>query len=148
MLGDIARWLRASGHNTLLAKKGHADKEIYNTAQKEGRFLLTCDREYTKRKGHENYVILLKQGTLLEKIEQLNSRIEINWLVKPLTRCLECNVLLKTASEKEVQAQVPERIQKQYEEFFVCPLCQKIYWYGGHVERMLSKLKSFNRWHH
>ncbi len=48
MLGTLARWLRVMGYDAVY-EKDHNDDEIVDIAKREGRILLTRDRELAAR---------------------------------------------------------------------------------------------------
>ncbi len=142
MCGDIALWLRAAGHDTLLVKGEMADKEIYKTAIQEQRILITRDKEFLQRKGAQEIVCLLTSNHFNQHIKLLNQKLSLNWVFKPLSRCLLCNCILEDAP-LEVIDKLKPKIRADFNKFYICPNCKRVYWPGGHATRMLDKLRYF-----
>ena len=59
MLGRLARWLRAAGHDALLARDAQQDRDLLETAAQEDRVLLTLDRALAGRRAGQGRVLLL-----------------------------------------------------------------------------------------
>jgi uncharacterized protein with PIN domain len=52
-----------------------------------------------------------------------------------------CNIKVLLLKKSEIVDDIPERVIKNFGAFYYCPNCNKIYWQGGHVQRMLDKLQ-------
>jgi uncharacterized protein with PIN domain len=59
-------------------------------------------------------------------------------------RCTICNALVEDVSKAEVHARVPAGAFAAHDRFTRCPSCDRIYWQGGHYERILSALESLD----
>jgi hypothetical protein len=142
MLSRLGRWLRAAGYDTRIAREGAADRDLIRLATTEGRILLTCDRKMREHKDAEGCVLLLEGSRIRNWVAQLNTRLGINWLYAPFSRCLLCNTPLKEGDEHFL-GRVPPISRNSIDRVFYCPECGKPYWQGGHVRRMHEKL---SRW--
>jgi uncharacterized protein with PIN domain len=60
---------------------------------------------------------------------------------KSFSRCLICNVLLDEITRKEVEGKVPDFIFYNYQEFYRCSQCGRIYWPGSHQQNMQKRIK-------
>lgn len=139
MLGKLARWLRAMGYDTLYFKVAD-DRRLLQLAHTEARLLLTRDTRLARLAGARG---LLVAGTAIdaqiaEVIERLALAPEGDGL---LSRCLECNTLLQSRPKDSVRGRVPEYIFSTRDRFFGCPGCDRIYWQGSHVDRILARLE-------
>ncbi len=147
MNGDLARWLRILGFDCLYPDKGLNDKEIYNLCVREGRILLTRDKElhsYALRKGIKS--IFITGNTLIEKFEDIYREVNLNKYIEKLTpRCTICNEELKRIDPKNLKTKIYKDIIERYNLVYYCPRCDKIYWEGSHwqgISKTVSKIKS------
>jgi len=142
-LGKLSRYLRMLCFDTFY-KNDLDDKEIVEISLKEKRTILTRDIGLLKRREvtHGYFV----RNTAVEKqVEEVVERFQLNSLIKEFTRCIECNNILEPIEKDKVLDQLPPKVQKYYDEFFVCPACSKIYWKGSHVEDMLIVVNNLKR---
>jgi hypothetical protein len=101
MLGSLARWLRFLGYDTLYPK-AMSDAEILRLAGKEGRILITRDRQLACRAGPE--AVLLTSLVLDEQILQLGATKGLDFESPGrMMRCPKCNAVLAAASKEEVE---------------------------------------------
>ncbi len=142
MLQGLGRWLRTAGYDTLIAIPGSPDRELIELARSEHRLLITRDRKMAEFKNASEHVMVLQANTLTECVQELSSRLGLNWLYKPFSRCLLCNTLLIQTNAQQ-QAQLPDNIREGGDRGVYCPNCGKLYWSGGHVRRMRHKLEAF-----
>jgi len=142
MLQRLGHWLRAAGYDTLIEQDGRSDYELLMQAIQEERYLITRDRKLLEHRRAPGTVILLECDGLKECAKALSQQLPINWLEQPFIRCMVCNTLLRPAAENEM-ATLPEKIKSQLDSPLYCPSCQKVYWDGGHVERMRQRLENW-----
>lgn len=143
MLQRLGRWLRTAGYDTEIISDGRDDYVIFKLTRKENRQLLTCDRALTKYRDAAKHVVYLEPGSLDELADQVSQKCQVNWLFRPFTRCRTCNTPLKKA-DKEQHKIIPDDIKQISKDAYYCPSCHKVYWSGGHVQRMRSQLE---RWY-
>ncbi len=142
MLLGVGHWLRVAGYDTAWASPDQEDSEIFRWAVAEDRLLLTCDRDMLEFQGFEQCVVFLRNNELSHGIKHLPQNPGVDWTHAPLTRCTRCNVLLVPATA-EHYSRVPAESQEMATEINYCSGCDRVYWDGTHVERMLGKLQ---RW--
>ena len=142
MLVRLGRWLRAAGYDTAIIENSQLDHDILDQAKIEGRLLLTRDRHFLHMKEGENIVIWLKSNDLIDCVKELTKTLKINWMYKPFSRCLVCNGPLKEAPPTALKL-VPLDVLTEDSPLLYCPHCQKVYWHGSHVERMLHTLQTW-----
>jgi len=137
-MGGLARMLRMLGFDSAY-DNGFADPEIVKLAAEERRVVLTRDRELLKCRDvlRGCYVHALKPEAQLREVAR---RYALAKHMQPFALCLHCNLPLAAAARDALEAQVPERIQQQYERFMHCPGCDRVYWEGSHWARMREVL--------
>jgi uncharacterized protein len=120
------------------------DKEIVEISLKEKRTILTRDIGLLKR-GEVTHGYFVRNTDVELQVEELANRFQLNKLINEFTRCIECNNILEPIEKEKVLDQLPPKVQKYYDEFYVCPACSKIYWKGSHVEDMLRVVNNLKR---
>ncbi len=135
MLGTLAKWLRILGFDTEYAK-GMEDSEILAMAEKEGRILLTRDKEMYGRALRRNMDAMFLgnaelESDLREVIKKYRPDPELF-----MTRCTVCNSALEEVPKESVKGKVPDGVFERQERFWHCKRCDKYYWEGSHWERI------------
>ena len=141
MLGNVARWLRLMGFDTLYFNT-HMKTELLRAARGEGRVLLTCDRRLF-RENTDISIFVGSTGTAAQLAE-----IKRKLLLKPdpgkfFTLCSLCNLPLETRKKAEVVGLVPEYVHLHKNRFRQCSCCKKVYWDGDHctaIRKVLGML--------
>lgn len=141
MLKGLARWLRIAGHDVEMAPDGTADRRLIERAVAEERLLLTRDRTLLQIRGASRRVVLLAGNDLESCVRELDRRLHVDWLHQPFSRCSRCNAPLVEAL-RVPEVPWPADIRQAYQ----CAVCQRYYWHGGHVERMLRRLQQWQHW--
>ena len=142
MLERLGRFLRAAGYDTALARHGQTDAELIRLAGAEGRVLITRDRRLVPPAGTSLAIVRLAADSLDLNALELRTRLGIDWLNAPFSRCLVDNAVLRTATLAE-RAGVPGKARDLGGPVTACPACRRIYWPGSHVRRMRLRL---GRW--
>ncbi len=65
--------------------------------------------------------------------------------IRPFSRCIECNCLLKSVKKESIRDNVPYFTFKNFDEFAQCPNCERVYWKGSHYKRMLQEIEDILR---
>lgn len=136
MFKGLARKLRMAGYDVEMEPDGTRDRLLIQRAMEEGRVLLTRDCTLLEIRNAKEVVVLLGSDGLEACAREVTQKLGVNWLLDPFSRCSLCNTLL-------VETERPHDFPPDIEEAFICPTCEKYYWRGGHVERMLRRLE---RW--
>ncbi|MBI0584401.1 MAG: Mut7-C RNAse domain-containing protein [Methanomassiliicoccus sp.] len=128
MLGSLARWLRMIGYDTEYVRD-LPDGEVLALARREGRTILTRDRQLAERAGDEGLLITGDDldGQLGQVVSAFGLRAD-----RRMTRCTICNGELRLTPAGEVAGRVPERVLAIRDEIFVCQKCGQVYWKGTH----------------
>lgn len=133
-LGGLAHMLRMLGFDTLYDNH-FDDDELAAIAEREGRILLSRDRELLKRRSitHACYPHALKPEQQLREIVE---RLDLARSAKPLSLCLHCNAPLRPVDKASVLERLPPRVRENYERFSTCDQCGRVYWEGSHWRNM------------
>jgi len=142
-VGKLARWLRMMGYDTLLFKQKD-DSKMIKIALNEDRVILTRDAQLTKRRLVTNgklKAMLIKQDDPKAQLQETVKNLNLSYLLRPFSLCLECNQPLIPRDKEEVQNLVPPHVFKTQTQYMECPLCHRIYWQGTHWQAMIKELK-------
>lgn len=136
MLGSLARKLRIFGFDTEYMADTN-DDEILRRGTEQGRIILTADKEFFKRivKRGARGVLVEGKGDLEDMAHVL---LKIGLTLDDAnmgSRCAACNGLLEEVARKDADG-VPEKVLDSHSLFFRCNSCGKVYWEGGHMEKM------------
>lgn len=141
MLGSLAKWLRIFGYDTTYEKVEN-DAQIIDKAKKEGRIVVTRDKELFRRCAH---AILLENNGVEEQLKKIFK--DPNIVIKKeniLTRCTVCNTLIDRVQKENIKGKVPPHTYKVQDEFWICQTCHRIYWMGTHwmaMEEMIKRVE-------
>ncbi len=136
MLGSLARKLRIFGFDTeYMPDTG--DDEVLKRGVEQGRVILTADKEFFKKiVKRGSHGVLVEGEDDLEDMAHVLSKLGLSPDSADMgSRCAACNGLLEKVPKKEADG-VPEGVLDRHSEFYRCTACGKIYWEGGHMERM------------
>lgn len=133
-LGGLAHMLRMMGFDTLYDNHFH-DDDIVALAEKEGRIVLSRDRELMKRRNvtHGCYLHAQKAEQQLREIVE---RLDLVRSARPFTLCLHCNAPLHPVDKASILHRLPPRVRENYERFSTCDVCGRVYWEGSHWRNM------------
>ncbi len=141
MLIRLGRWLRAAGYDAAFDAHETSDRALLDRAVRETRRLLTCDRKLAEFRAAPGRVIVLSGAGVSAAAEDLTHRLAIDWLYRPFSRCLLCNRPVETPDPSaDWPGEVPENAPGPLTR---CAPCGKLYWQGGHAERMRARLAAW-----
>jgi len=142
-VGKLARWLRMMGYDTLLFKQKD-DSKMIKIALNENRVILTRDAQLMKRRLVTNgklKAMLIKQDDPKAQLQETVKNLNLSYLLRPFSLCLECNQPLIPRDKEEVQNLVPPHVFETQTQYMECPLCHRLYWQGTHWQAMIKELK-------
>ncbi|HEY2048889.1 MAG TPA: DUF5615 family PIN-like protein [Caulobacteraceae bacterium] len=142
MLAALARWLRAAGHDTLLASPGEKDDDVVARARREDRILLTRDRRLAERAAATARIVRLNADDLNGQACELRAALDLNWTVAPFTRCMIDNAQLVELDPARFD-DLPVSARRLPGPFRRCPACGRHYWPGSHAKRISRRLESW-----
>lgn len=133
-LGGLAHLLRMTGFDTLYDNNFH-DDEVEAIAARDGRIVLTRDRELLKRRTitHGCYVRALKPA---QQVREIFDRLDLAGSARPFTLCLDCNAPLRAIDKAQVEDRLPPRVRANRTRFSTCDVCNRVFWEGSHWQRM------------
>jgi uncharacterized protein with PIN domain len=141
-LGRLAAYLRMLGFDVLY-RNCASDPELVHISSEERRILLTRDRGLLMNSA-VTHGYWLRETDSRRQLAEVVSRFDLARSLQPFTRCMACNGVLRAVSKQEVRGRVPEAIAARHEEFRDCPDCGRVYWRGGHYDRMNQWIEAFN----
>lgn len=143
MLGKLTRWLRMLGQNVEYSKS-LGDKQLIEIAKKQRRVLLTRDlRLYQQAMAHGVSAFLVEGTTKAEKLANLAKRFDLTLEVDvTVSRCPKCNTRIKPVLKGKVVNKILQKTSSYYNEFWICPNCEQIYWQGAHWKRIDKTLRN------
>ncbi|HWR97652.1 MAG TPA: Mut7-C RNAse domain-containing protein [Candidatus Methanoperedens sp.] len=139
MLGRLARWLRALGHDTAYDPAAD-DRALLRRAAAERRILVTRDTRIVAANGVR--LVLLRANDTPGQLRELVAVLGIARHPGLLTRCIVCNARLRPATAAEVEARAPDHVRSSQRAFRTCPGCGRVYWPGTHRRRLLAALEA------
>jgi uncharacterized protein with PIN domain len=142
MLGQLCRYLRAAGYDTLLAQNGASDAELLRQCRAQGRHFLTRDALIAEHKAARNVALILPHGSLDRLAAEVGAHYRLDWLRHAFTRCLIDNMPLAPA-DAAARARAPADAVRAGEPLRHCPACGRIYWRGSHYRRMRARLAAW-----
>lgn len=139
-LGKLSKYLRLLGFDTYIEDYMN-DNEIIELSLKEKRIILTRDKNLLKHKQITHGYWIRSQNPKIQ-LKEVIRRLDLPGIVKPFTRCLECNNLVIEVPKNEILYDIKLKTKEFYTEFWKCPGCNRIYWKGSHYEKMKEHIES------
>ncbi|MDK9703099.1 MAG: Mut7-C ubiquitin/RNAse domain-containing protein [Sulfuritalea sp.] len=133
-LGALARLLRMAGFDTLYDNR-YQDREIAGIAVREGRIVLTRDRELLKLRSitHGCYV---RAKEPVRQFLEIIDRLDLARNARPFSLCLVCNAPLRAIDKAAALERLPPSVRDSHERFTTCDTCHRVFWEGSHWRRM------------
>jgi uncharacterized protein with PIN domain len=140
MLGGLARWLRAAGHDAWW-DAAVGDWDLVRLARRDGRRLLTSDTGIMKlgvvRDGEVPALLIPHGRRLREQFEFTVRRLNLG-LGDP--RCMTCGGKLAEVPKEAVRDRVPVRTFAWLDRYWQCRACGQVFWQGTHWQRIRARL--------
>jgi len=141
-LGKLASYLRMMGFDTLY-QNNSSDPDLAETAGRDNRILLSCDRQLLMR-NRVTYGYFVRSRNPRQQLDEINQRYNLAAQQRPFTRCMACNGELHTVTRDQVEAELMPGTLKHYDRFSRCLGCGKVYWKGSHYEKMKTLVDNIN----
>jgi len=142
-LGKLVRLLRLLGLD-IVEFAGEEDAALVKAALKEGRIILTRDRDLLKR-GAVTHGYWVRSTDPVEQAREVVRRFDLRSQARPFTRCVSCNGLLVWVKKEKVIDRIPPKTARWQDEYLICTDCGKLYWRGTHypqIERTIMLILS------
>ena len=140
MLGKLAKALRLLGYDAIYYQ-GEDLTQLIRLAREQDRVILTRNTKLAARKPEDRVVRITQDHPELQLRELYEKGHIALSEEKSFSRCLVCNILLDGMTRKEVEGKVPDFIFHNYQEFYRCSQCGRIYWPGTHQQNMQKRIK-------
>lgn len=137
-LRGLARLLRMAGFDTLY-DNNFDDSEIAIIAARQGRIVLSRDRDLLKRRSITHGCFLHAQKPA-QQLRELFERLDLARSAQPFTLCLHCNTRLQAIDKVLVLQRIPPKTREFYDNFSTCDVCYRVFWQGSHWQRMRALL--------
>jgi uncharacterized protein with PIN domain len=148
MLGRLARWLRALGHDVVF-DADLDDSRLARIARDQRRVLLTRDRRLCEDRGRPGWCLLLEARRPAAQLRELDRRVGLfgpGWSTRLFSRCMVCNAPLEGASDDHIESGLPDAVRDDPRVRAAgvrrCPECRRLYWEGSHTRRMRRWLEA------
>lgn len=135
-LGRLAKHLRLCGFDCLF-NNHYSDPEIIDIALDKGRIILTRDRALLMN-SRVSHAYWIRSQDPREQLKEVIIRFDLKGMVNMFTRCMECNTALEEVDKKDIEDRLQPGTRRYFQEFKLCPGCQRIYWKGTHYQDMLK----------
>lgn len=132
-LGALAKYLRLLGMDCLY-QNNYSDKEVAEISSAENRIVLTRDRTLLQRKLI-THGYCVRADKPLKQTKEVLKRFDLFRSLAPFTRCTHCNGILETVDKEKIIKRLEPLTRKYYDNFLICPDCNRIYWEGSHFRR-------------
>lgn len=143
-LGQLARYLRLLGFDTVYPDANHDDADLAQIAHDEDRIMLTRDRGLLKRSivthGH-----IIRTKNSEEQLKAVLYRYKLFDEIQETSRCLRCNGLLQSVAKAEIVDKLEPKTKLYYDEFQMCTACSQIYWQGSHYPKLREFVETIKR---
>lgn len=132
--GRLVRLLRMLGFDVLFYR-GSDRYGMVDISVDQGRVILTRGT-FLLKNSRITRAYCVRSDDPEEQLKEVIARFDLKGVICPFTRCLECNGGLATVDKEKVLDQLLPETQRDYNEFWQCDSCGKVYWKGSHYERM------------
>lgn len=143
-LGKLAKWLRIIGFDTLYESGKFQQKSV--DLKRGKRIVLTRTVKGRKIKP-PGKIIFIKANDPGEQLKEIVRKLGmVPEDMRPFSRCIRCNVPIRSADKIFVRGKVPDHVWETNDVFYTCSLCRRIYWPGTHTVRtkeMIQRLFIF-----
>ena len=133
-LGDIVKYMRALGFDVCF-DPSLSTRKIIEISKQKSRIILTKSRQLLKFK-EVTHAIFIRPGTTAEQIKGILDYLDIKDRIKPFSRCLCCNSVLKNVSKESIAERIPPKTKELCDQYTYCKFCDKVYWRGTHFIKM------------
>jgi uncharacterized protein with PIN domain/sulfur carrier protein ThiS len=143
-LGQLARYLRLLGFDTVYPDQEHDDADLAQIAYDENRILLTRDRGLLKR-SIVTYGYILRTKDSDAQLTAVLHRFNLFDDIQDTPRCLRCNGLLQPVAKEKILDRLEPKTKIYYDEFQICQDCEQVYWQGSHYPKLREFVNSIKR---
>ena len=145
MFGKLARFLRLFGYDALYSND-FDDDEILKIAKAENRILLTKDKLLTQRAENDGIdALYINKNNIADRIILIKQKYNIELKLIPNSRCPLCNSKIeKIPNKSQIKEEIFPSTYENFDEFWKCNGCGKVYYIGEHWKKFEALLKEIN----
>jgi uncharacterized protein with PIN domain len=133
-LGKLAAYMRMLGFDAVY-RNCFVDAQLARISAREHRTLLTRDRGLLKR-STVTHGYWLRETDSRAQLAEIVHRFDLAGSIRPFTRCMACNGVLRVVEKSDVRRELPPRVAEGFDDFRQCPDCRRVFWRGSHYQRM------------
>ncbi len=137
-LGRLVRYLRLLGLDCYYEEPWD-DAILAETCARENRIMLTRDRGLLKRRCID-HGFFLRSDQPLEQAQEVLGRLDLARFIAPFSRCVACSRRLQAVRKEDIADRIPPGTRRNYERFYQCEGCGKVYWRGAHYGKLQEQL--------
>lgn len=138
-LGRLSRYLRMLGFDAHY-DVNLSDEDIIRMAVKNKMIILTRDLGILKHsKVSRGYFVRNQQPR--QQIREVVRKFSLERKFNPFSRCIACNGQIKSVAKDQIIDLIPPKVNDDFDEFYQCADCGRVYWKGSHYESMLKKIE-------
>jgi uncharacterized protein with PIN domain len=141
MLGRLAKWLKILGFDVLFFSEAE-DEDLIAISRREGRVLLTRDTGLIEKRKKQKNRLFVASDAWEDQVVQVLDEFGLWDEVRPNSRCIDCNVPLKSLPKSRAKNLVTPYILEHAESFALCPGCGRAFWQGTHYGDMERKIEA------
>ncbi len=141
-LGKLVSYLRILGFDTLY-HNDYGDKYLAKKSKEDNRILLTRDHGLLMRKVVK-YGYFIREDNPKVQLKEVIIRYNLINYINYTSRCPKCNSELEEIKKEKIIDRLEPKTKKYYNDFYICPSCNQIYWRGSHfrkINEMINNIK-------
>lgn len=138
-LGKLTGLLRLFGFDTEYDKEND-DAEIVRKSTRENRIILTRDRQLLQRK-EVTHGYCIRSTAPDAQLKEVLERFDLYSRIKEFHRCTMCNHVIYPVDKSKIRYRLKPKTAMYFDEFYICPGCERIYWKGSHYKKLKNKIE-------
>jgi uncharacterized protein with PIN domain len=142
MLGKTAKWLRMLGFDTFYDNKA-GDDSLKQLCLQENRVLLTRDTLLQQSMPPKSSYLVM-QNLPRQQLAEISHIFGLaKFQLQP--RCSVCNGELLAIEKTQIGEKVPPYVFTTQSNFSQCLQCQRIYWPGTHLAKIVKFIETIGK---
>lgn len=140
-LGALVRRLRFLGFDAEIAPFAQIPDKL---ARDPERIFLSRSQKRVLSAGGRGFWV--RPDKWQEQLQQIFGELPLSLPPGGLTRCSCCNLILEEVKDKaQIEGQVPDYIYSNYDEYYGCRGCGRLYWPGSHWQKLENFIAEFKK---
>ena len=139
-LGKLCKYLRMLGFDCLFIQFVN-HQEFTDQHNSQNRIVLSRDQKLKRHPEMHRFILIISSDPLTQ-LHEVACQIDLENFIRPLSRCLQCNHPLNSVPKEKIIHQLEPGTAQNFDHFFRCSKCGRLYWKGSHYENMRSFIKN------